>query len=101
MEGGTPEEKQAYQQKWVQWMGGIKEQGKLIAAQPLEKSGKVLHGKQKMITDGPFPEGKEIVGGYLLCKADDYHDALEISKGCPILDDDGLVEIREIREFRM
>lgn len=47
-------------------------------------------------------EGKEMVGGYLMCKANDYDEAVEISKGCPILEfEDGIVEVREIKELKM
>jgi RNA polymerase sigma factor (sigma-70 family) len=61
-----------------------------------------MYGTKKIITDGSFMEGKEMVGGYLMCKAGDYDEAVEISKGCPILEfEDGLVEIREIHEIKM
>ncbi len=43
-----------------------------------------------------------MVGGYLICKAGNYDEAVEISKGCPILEfDDGTVEVREIQELKM
>ena len=46
-------------------------------------------------------EGKEMVGGYLILRADDYDDAVSTSGGCPVLEfDDGIVEIREIQELR-
>ena len=55
-----------------------------------------------MVTDGPFMEGKEMVGGYLICKADSLEEAVEISKGCPILEyESGIVEVREIQELKM
>ncbi len=102
MEGGSPEKMQEHMQLWMKWMGGLQEQGKLIGAQPLFSTGKVLKGTKKVITDGPFMEGKEMVGGYLACKASSYDEAVEISKGCPILIfEDGIVEVREIRELKM
>lgn len=56
----------------------------------------------KIVTDGPFIEGKEMVGGYLMCKADNYDEALELAKGCPILEfEDGKVEVREIMSMSM
>jgi hypothetical protein len=97
-----PEEFKAHMQKWMQWMGGLNEQGKLLGAQPLEKTGKQVTGTGKVVTDGPFMEGKEMVGGYLMCKADTIDEAVEISKGCPILNfDDGRIEVREIQELQM
>jgi len=97
----SPEKWQAHMQKWMVWMGNLKEQEKFIGAQPLDKTGKVIRGNNKVVSDGPFMEGKEIVGGYLACKANTYEEALEIAKGCPILEDDGIVEVREIQELNM
>ena len=102
MEGGSPEKMQEHAQLWMEWMGGLQAQGKLIGAQPLFSSGKVITGTKKVISDGPYMEGKEIVGGYLSCKANSYEEAIEISKGCPILIfDDGIVEVREVRALAM
>jgi len=97
-----PEAWQAHMQNWMLWMKGLADQGQLVGAQPLDNSGKQVIGNKKVITDGPFMEGKEMVAGYLMCKADTYDDALEIAKGCPILEfDDGKVEIRQIQELKM
>lgn len=95
----SPEKWQAHMEKWMQWMGGLKEEGKLIGAQPLVTTGKVVSGTQKVVTDGPYMEGKEIVGGYLACKADSYDEAVAIANNCPILEHDGIVEVREIKEM--
>jgi hypothetical protein len=93
----SPEQMQAELGKWNTWMNGIALQGKLIGGQPLFPSGKVVKGPAKKLIDGPFIEGKDVVGGYLLIRATDMQDAVEISKGCPALTSaDGSVEIREI-----
>lgn len=98
----SPEKWQAHMQKWAQWMGGLSEQGKFVGAQPLSRSGKQVTGNKKLVTDGPFMEGKELVGGYLICKSDSYEEAVEIAKGCPILEfESGAVEVREIQEMKM
>jgi hypothetical protein len=86
----------------MQWMGELSNNGKLIGAQPLAQTGKIVKGSKKVVSDGPFMEGKEMVGGYLMCKADNYDEAVLISNGCPILEfDDGIVEVREIQELKM
>jgi hypothetical protein len=98
----SAEESQAHMQKWMEWMGDLGKQGKLVGAQPLNGTGKQVKGTGKVVSDGPFMEGKEMVGGYLICKADTYDAAVDISKGCPILEfDDGIVEVREIQELKM
>ena len=75
----SPERSQAHMQRWMQWMGELGRQGKFVGAQPLKNSGKTVSGNKKIISDGPFMEGKEMVGGYLICKAASYDEALEIS----------------------
>jgi hypothetical protein len=96
----SPEQRQAHMQKWIEWMGALKEQGKMLGAQPLASSGKTVTGTKKVVADGPFMEGKEMVGGYLMCTADNFDEAVEISKGCPILEfEDGVVEVREIHQL--
>ena len=98
----TPEAGQDHMQRWMEWMGDLSKQGKFVGAQPLDKNGKKVSGSKKMVTDGPFMEGKEMVGGYLICKADSLEEAVEISKGCPILEyDSGTIEVREIQELKM
>lgn len=95
----SPEKWQAHMQKWMVWMSALTEQGKFAGAQPLKVGGKVVTGNNKVVTDGPFAEGKEIVGGYLICKAGSMEEAVEISKGCPIFEHEGIVEVREINEL--
>ena len=98
----SPEKWQAHMEKWAQWMGKLNEEGKFGGAQPLKKHGKVIKGTGKTETDGPFMEGKEMVGGYLICKHVEYDEAVEISKGCPILlFDNGIVEVREISDMHV
>jgi hypothetical protein len=98
----SPDEMQSHMQKWALWMGSLSENGSLLGAQPLELSGRQVSGGGEVVTDGAYMEGKEIVGGYLMCQAVDYNEAVEISKGCPILEfTDGRVEIREVREMAM
>ncbi|MDA0195267.1 MAG: YciI family protein [Bacteroidetes bacterium] len=76
----TPEEMQAHMQKWSAWMSQMTERGKLVRGEPLLKEGKVLSGSSKVLTDGPFVEGKEVVGGYLLVKENDLNSATEMAK---------------------
>lgn len=98
----SPEKWQSHMEKWMQWMGELGTQGKFVGAQPLTNTGKTVSGTNKIVTDGPYMEGKEIVGGYLICKVNSYDEAVEVSKGCPVLDfNDGIVEVREIQELNM
>jgi len=96
----SPEKMQAEMALWQTWMGTLEAQNKLIGGEPLHPGGKVIHGTKKKITDGPFVEGKDIIGGYLLIRANDYNDAVELSKECPQLNgEDGTVEVRELMKM--
>jgi len=87
-------------QKWVAWMEDLGSKGHLKdRGQPLDPAGKVVRGKQKVVTDGPYPESKDVVGGYTLVTAGDLAQAAELSKGCPIFDTDGVVEVRPVMEM--
>ena len=98
----SPEKWQAHMQKWMEWMEALNEQGKFAGAQPLKPQGRVIKGTGKIVNDGPFMEGKEMVGGYLICRASGYDEAVALSKGCPILlFDNGIVEIREIQDMQI
>ena len=96
----SPEQSEKQMQKWVAWMKELGEKGHIKdRGQPLEPTGKVVRGKQKIVTDGPYPESKDLVGGYTLIEATDLAQAAELSKGCPIFDFDGLVEVRPVMEM--
>ncbi len=57
---------------------------------------KVVHHKN-IVTNGPFGEIKETIGGYVIVKADSVEEAVEFAKGCPVLQGDGnTVEVRKI-----
>lgn len=86
---------------WGQWMQGLTEKGILAGGDPLQPSGKQVSGKNKTVTDGPYVEAKELVGGILIINAKDINEAVEISKGCPIFNEDGKLEIRPIQKMEM
>ena len=97
----SAEEKQVHMQKWGAYMGGLKEKGQLLDGLPLNESGKVVESSGDVITDGPFAEGAEVVGGYLIVTADNLDGAVEISKECPIFEYGGNIEVREIMSMDM
>ena len=84
-------------QKYHTWIDGLRKNGCYEGGEPLEEQGKSLSGKSgSIVTDGPFAESKETVGGYFIIKAKDLAGATEIAKGCPIFDNGGTVEVRKI-----
>ncbi len=93
---GSPEELQAIMKKWMDWMGGIAAQNKLVSqGNRLGSEGRVVK-PGNVITDGPYTEIKELIGGYTVVKAESFEEAAEMAKGCPILEVGGNVEVRDI-----
>lgn len=92
----SPEDFQALLKKWQDWAGGIAAQGKLVSnGRRLSTEGKVLK-PGGVITDGPFVEIRERLGGFLVVQADTLEEATTLAHGCPVLDAKGCVEVREI-----
>ena len=94
----SPEQMQETFQKWITWIAGLKAKGQYLAGDPLEDTpAKVLRGPGgAKITDGPYAEAKEVVGGYMLIAAKSFAEAVRISKGCPVYARGGCVEVRQI-----
>lgn len=100
--GRSPERAQQMMQKWMAWFKELADNGHVKdRGQPLERAGKLVNGKGKAVTDGPFAEAKDVVGGYTLILAKDLNEAAELSKGCPILEVDGQVEVRPVMKLNM
>ena len=100
MQAMAPEQAQQQMQRWMTWMQDLERQGHLKdRGQPLEDAGKVVRGQQKTVTDGPYAETKDLVGGFTLIEANNIDQAVELSRGCPILDGGGSVEVRPIMKM--
>ena len=98
----SPEQMQKTMQKWVAWFKDLTAKGHIKdPGNPLEPTGKVIKGQQKTVHDGPYAEAKDLVGGYTLVEAKDLAQAVELSKGCPILEVGGSVEVRPVRILSM
>jgi hypothetical protein len=94
---GTPELAQKSLQTWLAWIRGLEAKGHLKSrGQPLEPGGKVVRGKKKVVTDGPYTEAKDVVLGFIVVEARDLEEAVNLSTGCPIVEGGGSVEIRPV-----
>lgn len=93
----SPEEMERTMKAWSAWIDALRAQGSVAqAGERLDRSGKVLRGKPKSVTDGPYAEAKDIVGGYMIVEASDLDRAVELARGCPIFASDGSVEVRPV-----
>jgi hypothetical protein len=94
---GTPERAQQSMQRWLAWMRELETQGHLKdRGQPLDRAGKVVRGKQKLVTDGPYAEAKDLVAGFIVVEARDLEQAVELAGGCPMVEGGGSVEVRPV-----
>ena len=97
----SPDEIQQNMQKWYKWIQDLTEQKIYVDGEPLEKGGKIVtkNGSKIVVTDGPFPEAKELVGGYFIVNAKDFNHAAEIAKQCPGFEYGGVVEVRKVMKM--
>ncbi len=95
----SPEDIQAVIAEYVGWRSEIADKGRLVGGEKLtDEGGRHLrmNDGEIRVTDGPYAEAKEVLGGYFAIKAADYDEAVEISKSCPHLRYGGWIELRKI-----
>src|SRR6266581_4372721 len=93
----SPEQIQIWMKQTMDWIGGIAAQNKFSGGNglPFDDAKVVRH--KNVVTNGPFGEIKETIGGYVIVKADSVEEAVEFAKGCPVLQGDGnSMEVRKI-----
>lgn len=95
----SPEQMQQVIQKYMAWGERLRTTGVLEGGQKLtDEPGKVLRGSNGAlrVTDGPYSETKEVLGGYYIVSADSYQTAIELARDCPHFEYGGTMEVREI-----
>ncbi len=92
----SPEQMQSMMPDWQNWMGSIAAQNKLVSpGNRLSSEGRVVN-VNAVVTNGPYVEIREAIGGYIIVKAASIDEAAEMSKDCPILKIGGNVEVRTV-----
>ena len=98
----SPEQMQANMGKWMTWIDKLAKTEQYVSGEPLLPGGKIVSGKGgKSVTDGPYTEGKEIVGGFFIIKAKDMNEAVAISKDCPDFEEGSSVQVRQVMKMDM
>ena len=95
----SPEESQLQMGKWFDWIGKLEAKGIYQGGKALTSAGKAISGPDQVITDGPYAEMKELVGGYFIVKAESLDEAVSLAKDYPDFHLGGSVEIREVMVF--
>lgn len=93
----SPAQVQEAMGRFTDWFERFLREGKIKTGQPLAHSGKMIIGAGKRsVTDGPFAESKEAIGGYVLLQVENVEEAIRIGEQCPLLDYGSAVEVRPI-----
>jgi hypothetical protein len=96
----SPEQIQQWMKLTMDWIGGIAAQNKFVSGTGLPfDNAKVLTSKEgkAVVTNGPFGDIKETIGGFIIVKAASVEEAVEFAKGCPVLQGEGnSLEVRRI-----
>jgi hypothetical protein len=97
----TPDEMQQSLKKWQSWVAeGLRNGWMRDTGDRLTQEGRVVNAK-KVVTDGPFVEAKDVIGGFSIVQADTLDAAAELAKGCPVFLVGGTVEVRPLAGFTM
>jgi len=93
----SPEQMQEWMKQTMDWIGGIAAQNKFSSGTGLHFEDARVVKSNKTVTNGPFGEIKETIGGFIIVKADSIDEAVEFAKGCPVLQGEGnTMEVRRI-----
>ncbi len=106
--GGVPaetqpsaEEMQTNMAKWMAWIDKLAKAGKYVSGEPLIPGGKLIKGSAKGVTDGPYAEGKEVVGGFFIINAADYDEAVALCEDYPDYAQGGSIQVRQVMKMDM
>ncbi len=94
----SPDQMQAIVQRYVTWRAKIQANGRAVTGHKLhDGEGRVMRGagSSMKVTDGPYAEAREVIGGLFVIEAANYEEVVELSKDCPHLEF-GSIEIREV-----
>jgi hypothetical protein len=102
MEDTSPEEMKAVMDQWSAYGEELVEAGAFIAGEGLQESAtattvRVGEGDERLVTDGPFAETKEQVGGFYLLECADLDEAIAWAKKVPL--SEGAIEVRPVMDY--
>ncbi|HWA26493.1 MAG TPA: YciI family protein [Lacunisphaera sp.] len=93
----SAEQRQQLVVRWNAWFEGLVAQGKAVEGQPLELETRVVSGPGgARVVDGPFPEAKEAIGGYVKLLVSGLDEATAIAQQHPGLEYGLIIEVRQM-----
>ena len=94
----SPAELQAHVEKWYRWSDELARQGRRNAGTALDNPGATVRGHERVVTDGPYAESKDLVTGSLIFEAASLEDAIDVARTCPTYEFGGSVEVRPVQD---
>jgi len=97
----SPSELQAHVEKWYRWSDELARKGRRNTGTALGSPGAAVRGYERVVTDGPYAESKDLVTGGLIVEAVSLVDAVDVARTCPIYEFGGSVEVRPVLDPRI
>ena len=97
----SPSELQAHVEKWYRWSDELARQGRGNAGTALDNPGAAVRGHERVVTDGPYAESKDLVTGSMIFEAASLKDAVDVARTCPTYEFGGSVEVRPVQDPRI
>lgn len=95
----SPEQMEIWMKQTMDWIESIAAKNKFVGGTGLPFDGARVVKHNGIVTNGPFGEIKETIGGFITVKAESIEEAVEFAKGCPVLQGEGnSVEVRRIAQ---
>ncbi|UWE10358.1 YciI family protein [Actinacidiphila bryophytorum] len=94
----SPSDLQAHLDKWYRWSDELARQGRRNTGTALDNPGAKVQGRERVVTDGPYAESKDLVTGILVFRAASLEDAVDVARTCPIYEFGGSVEVRPVQD---
>lgn len=97
----SPEQIQKWMEQTMNWLGDIAAQDKLVSrGNGLSFEDAKIVGHNNVVTNGPFGDIKETIGGYIIVRTESVDEAVEFAKGSPVLQGEGnTVEVRKVAKY--
>jgi RNA polymerase sigma factor (sigma-70 family) len=96
----SPSELQAHVAKWYRWSDELARQGRARNnGTALGNPGATVRGCERVVTDGPYAESKDLVTGSLIVEAASLEDAIDVARTCPTYEFGGSVEVRPVQDL--
>jgi len=97
----SPQQQEAQMGKWLAWVEKLRKENRYLSGEPLLPGGKTVTGTKRTVTDGPFAESKEVIGGFFIINAKNLDEAVKLTVDYPDYELGGTVEIREVMKMDM